>query len=304
MYPEKNSSNSQTASLAGMLFNHRRFAPWYDDRADYNTDAKSYYDYLARTNKLLDAIADLINRLLRREIKFNDTTTIDFTDNGNWETVDEILVSASVIISKLKHGEYANSIYDDGNGIFSKDFTDEINGIHNDIKKLGDRVTTLEKIVNQILDSIASAGYIEVPRDINIDNNHKLINPVDLGVSDDSVRIEITSNLGSTKNTISYYYGDLKGDISHLFLTNLDDTYDLIYFNESYTKVINGKLMVTTAKVMTGNIDGFHNQTTPPDMKIYYNTQNPDYKNQTNGQEMSATINKVVVYDHVPIFKS
>lgn len=63
MYPENNSSNSQTASLAGMLFNHRRFAPWYDDRADYNTDAKSYYDYLARNNKLMDAIISLINEL-------------------------------------------------------------------------------------------------------------------------------------------------------------------------------------------------------------------------------------------------
>ena len=63
MYPENNSSNSQTANLSGMLFNHRRFAPWYDDKADYNTDAKSYYDYLARNNKLMDAIISLINEL-------------------------------------------------------------------------------------------------------------------------------------------------------------------------------------------------------------------------------------------------
>lgn len=63
MYPENNSSNSQTANLSGMLFNHRRFAPWYDDKADYNTDAKSYYDYLARTNKTMDAIVLLINEL-------------------------------------------------------------------------------------------------------------------------------------------------------------------------------------------------------------------------------------------------
>ena len=63
MYPEKNSSNSQASNLAGLLFNHRRFAPWYDDRADYNTDAKSYYDYLARNNMLMRAIVEIINGL-------------------------------------------------------------------------------------------------------------------------------------------------------------------------------------------------------------------------------------------------
>lgn len=101
MYPENNSSNSQTASLSGMLFNHRRFAPWYDDRADYNTDAKSYYDYLARNGYLMDAIVDEINRLLKREITFNDTDTIDFTENGDWESIDKIIVEANAKISKM-----------------------------------------------------------------------------------------------------------------------------------------------------------------------------------------------------------
>lgn len=45
------------------LYNHRRFMPWYDDTADYNTDAKSYYDYLARNGKLMDAIITLVNNL-------------------------------------------------------------------------------------------------------------------------------------------------------------------------------------------------------------------------------------------------
>ena len=59
----KNSADDQTANLIGSLFNMRRFAPWYDDRADYNTDAKSYYDYLARNNKIMEAIVLLVNKL-------------------------------------------------------------------------------------------------------------------------------------------------------------------------------------------------------------------------------------------------
>lgn len=40
---------------------HRsHFKPWYDDRADYNTNAKSYYDDLARKNKLIEMLAKKI----------------------------------------------------------------------------------------------------------------------------------------------------------------------------------------------------------------------------------------------------
>lgn len=204
MYPEKNSSNSQTASLAGMLFNHRRFAPWYDDRADYNTDAKSYYDYLARTNKLLDAIADLINRLLRREIKFNDTTTIDFTDNGNWETVDEILVSASVIISKLKHGDYANSIYDDGSGIFSKDFTDEINGIHNDIKNLGNKIINMQNQINKLIQNLIDSGAWDGDKDTgNLKPNRNIATgSINLNSQDDKSGYGIYTHKGIIDNDL------------------------------------------------------------------------------------------------------
>ena len=96
MYPGKNTSNSQTASLSGVLFNNRRFMPWYDDRADYNTDAKSYYDYLARNNKILDAIVFTLNKLLR--YKFNDTKSIDFELS---EVDDNTLIESNLIISKL-----------------------------------------------------------------------------------------------------------------------------------------------------------------------------------------------------------
>ena len=139
MYPENNSSNSQTASLSDMLFNHRRFMPWYDDRADYNTDAKSYYDYLARTNKLLNAISDLINGLLRREIAFNDTDTIDFNQRGNWEDKDIIDVNADVKISSRKDNNIvalSDGIYSTGNN------TEDLNDIPFLKSELNDEVTS------------------------------------------------------------------------------------------------------------------------------------------------------------------
>lgn len=36
------------------------YEPWYDSKKDYNTNSKSYYDYLARVNQLMQLLADRI----------------------------------------------------------------------------------------------------------------------------------------------------------------------------------------------------------------------------------------------------
>ena len=38
----------------------REYKPFYSDSADYNTNAPSYYDYLARNNKLIEILAKRI----------------------------------------------------------------------------------------------------------------------------------------------------------------------------------------------------------------------------------------------------
>ena len=81
--------------------------PWYDDRRDYNTNATSYYDYLANFNQLIKSIVELLNRVARRNVQVEDTNCIDMTkindwiDEGNachtWH--DEIILKAEVILS-------------------------------------------------------------------------------------------------------------------------------------------------------------------------------------------------------------
>lgn len=58
--------------------------PWYDDRRDYNTNAPSYYDYLAHQKFLSDEAIDLINRNARRNFYVTDTNSIDLTKKGDW----------------------------------------------------------------------------------------------------------------------------------------------------------------------------------------------------------------------------
>ena len=84
--------------------------PWYDDRRDYNTNAPSYYDYLANFNNLIKSIVELLNRVARRNVQVEDTNCIDMTkindwiDEGNnchtWH--DEIILKAEVILSTFQ----------------------------------------------------------------------------------------------------------------------------------------------------------------------------------------------------------
>ena len=84
--------------------------PWYDDRRDYNTNAPSYYDYLANFNQLIKSIVELLNRVARRNVQVEDTNCIDLTkindwiDEGNachtWH--DEIILKAEVILSSYQ----------------------------------------------------------------------------------------------------------------------------------------------------------------------------------------------------------
>ena len=81
--------------------------PWYDDRRDYNTNAPSYYDYLANFNHLIKSIVELLNRVARRNVQVEDTNCIDLTKINDWIDEgdhchtwhDEIILKAEVILA-------------------------------------------------------------------------------------------------------------------------------------------------------------------------------------------------------------
>lgn len=130
-----NSADDQMNNLIGTLFNMRRFAPWYDDRADYNTDAKSYYDYLARSNKIFDAIADMINKINKRELHVNDTNTVSMKQNGDWRDNDMIELYSNAKLSS-KNGNLLKALDD---GLYINKTDDVINV--NKIEPLNELIT-------------------------------------------------------------------------------------------------------------------------------------------------------------------
>lgn len=158
--------------------------PIYNDKANYNTNSPSYYDYLARMlNYMLGVLEDNVNRVLRRDLLIKDTKSIDLTKIGSWldngncppnNFDDKITLQADVIISKatetltlqyLKLKTYvlknATKIKDDG--VWSPDYVDvlkqidkEINDINNSITEINKRIDDLEEIINNQGDQITN----------------------------------------------------------------------------------------------------------------------------------------------------
>lgn len=123
--------------------------PWYDDRKDYNTNAPSYYDYLARFNYFLREITDFINRLARRNINVKDTSTVDLTKTGDWTSQDSIEIKADVKVSTNTNQSYPNAIKVLTDGLYVSDFT-------NDIIKLNQKDIDLQSQINNLNNSYST----------------------------------------------------------------------------------------------------------------------------------------------------
>ena len=81
--------------------------PFYNDDNDYNTNAPSYYDYLARLNKLLKIINDQVDLLKQREITFTDSDSITTKRIETWEGLSSKLTT---FISELEISDNTNTL--------------------------------------------------------------------------------------------------------------------------------------------------------------------------------------------------
>lgn len=123
-------------------FKRDRYLPFFDESADYNTNSKSYYDYLARINRILEVMKHFIIRLLDRDVKTKDTPTVSLKKEGDWidngegnppnNYDDDITLSANVKRSSGKETlilnentyEVGNALSEKEDGLFSPDYTE------------------------------------------------------------------------------------------------------------------------------------------------------------------------------------
>ena len=138
----------------------RHFRPWYDDNADYNTNAKSYYDYLGFRIRQLDYIVWAINSLMRRDVQVQDTTTVDMSRDGDWLKGDDVeTVSAVVKLSE----DFLNALEVHENGLYVKDLEPEIDKIRQDLAEFKEatnrRLNDDESQLNRLRQDLQNVRY-------------------------------------------------------------------------------------------------------------------------------------------------
>lgn len=147
------------------------FQPWYDDRRDYNTNAPTYYDYLANFNHLIKSIVELLNRVARRNIQVEDTNCVDLTKINDWICEDnpcrtyhdDIILKADVILSTYQRAlefdgqsfNIENAIECLPSGLFAPDYLPLLEDL-------------LAKINQEILDRIAGDNLLNDKIDTEI----------------------------------------------------------------------------------------------------------------------------------------
>ena len=230
-----------------------KFEPWYDNRADYNTNAKSYYDYLARWNHYIKLMTDTINRLLDRDIEFLDTTSIDFTKIGDWidngacepDNYDDVLkISAVVIISQLtetknlintaqKTFTVSNGSKIKNDGVWSPDYfpllqaiDNKLGDLQNQINQINQTLTNLQNQINQINNTLT-----------NLQNQ---INTINNQLS------EIRNDITSLKNRVTTTENALQKIVNNLYNSGAITSNNLNTFEFN-----NGR------NIATGNINFF-----------------------------------------------
>ena len=171
MFPFNDPSfNKDWAEICHWFGDKRHFRPWYDDDADYNTNAKSYYDFLARFIRQLDYMITLMNKLLDENIETLETNTVRMQRDGDWKKYHiengQIVydtggsniekISAYVKISKAA----LNDIVAKDDGIWSENFQPKIDALNKRIDDLDAKVeryhTELLNLINALTQRVTS----------------------------------------------------------------------------------------------------------------------------------------------------
>ena len=137
--------------LSHFFGDKRHFIPWYDVEADYNTNAKSYYDYLGFRIAQLDAMLDAINFLLRKNVDVQDTNSVHMVKLGDWLKGDDLIQLESYV--KLSQ-DLTNALKDTPNGLYVKDLEPELRQLAQQLQNLSDRLNGDESEIRSLKDGI------------------------------------------------------------------------------------------------------------------------------------------------------
>ena len=251
------------------LENH--YQPWYDDRRDYNTNAPSYYDYLANTNRYLDKLTWLTNRVARRNINVQSTNAIKYTKEYDW--IDEgkerginwhdvINLKCELVLSKLvkrlqylqldgnyKDLESPNSLVIENDGLYNPDFTNYLLELNKDVRALNAKIDNLKTDILRAVDEKTK----EFERRIDEKINNIRVPEQNQQVNETKVNELIDNKLNGIKPKVDNINRAVEKIVTNLNTSGATDGTELATFN-IVSNIAHGNINIYTTENKQGYI--------------------------------------------------
>lgn len=251
------------------LENH--FQPWYDDRRDYNTNAPSYYDYLANTNRYLDKLTWLTNRVARRNINVQSTNAIHYTKEFDW--IDEnkerginwhdvINLKCELVLSKLvkklqyqqldgqyKDLESPNSLIIENDGLYNPDVTNYLLELNKDVRELNTKIDNLKSDILRAVDEKTK----EFERRIDEKINNIRVPEQNQQVNETKVNELIDNKLNGIKPKVDNINRAVEKIVNNLNNSGATDGTELATFN-IISNIAHGNINIYTTENKQGYI--------------------------------------------------
>ena len=251
------------------LENH--YQPWYDDRRDYNTNAPSYYDYLANTNRYLDKLTWLTNRVARRNINVQSTNAIHYTKEFDW--IDEnkerginwhdvINLKCELVLSKLvkrlqyqqldgqyKDLESPNSLIIENDGLYNPDVTNYLLELNKDVRALNTKIDNLKADILRAVDEKTK----EFERRIDEKINNIRVPEQNQQVNETKVNELIDNKLNGIKPKVDNINRAVEKIVTNLNTSGATDGTELATFN-LVSNIAHGNINIYTTENKQGYI--------------------------------------------------
>lgn len=251
------------------LENH--YQPWYDDRRDYNTNAPSYYDYLANTNRYLDKLTWLTNRVARRNINVQSTNAIHYTKEFDW--IDEnkerginwhdvINLKCELVLSKLvkrlqyqqldgqyKDLESPNSLVIENDGLYNPDVTNYLLELNKDVRALNTKIDNLKADILRAVDEKTK----EFERRIDEKINNIRVPEQNQQVNETKVNELIDNKLNGIKPKVDNINRAVEKIVTNLNTSGATDGTELATFN-LVSNIAHGNINIYTTENKQGYI--------------------------------------------------
>ena len=251
------------------LENH--YQPWYDDRRDYNTNAPSYYDYLANTNRYLDKLTWLTNRVARRNINVQSTNAIHYTKEFDW--IDEnkerginwhdvINLKCELVLSKLvkrlqyqqldgqyKDLESPNSLIIENDGLYNPDVTNYLLELNKDVRALNTKIDNLKADILMAVDEKTK----EFERRIDEKINNIRVPEQNQQVNETKVNELIDNKLNGIKPKVDNINRAVEKIVTNLNTSGATDGTELATFN-LVSNIAHGNINIYTTENKQGYI--------------------------------------------------